>query len=218
MVKISVSILNIKDDWCWILKELALSGIDFFHIDVMDWKFVMNNTKELMLKYSSLIKGISDIPLDVHLMTYNVKYYVDEFLEYNPSFITFHFEALESDDEVTELINYIKSKNIKVWLSVNPSTKVEKIYKYLSLIDIVLVMTVEPWLWWQKLIPSTIDKIKELKSYIKNNNLYLDIEVDWWINLETSKLVKEAWANILVSWSAIINSDNFFNVIEALSN
>lgn len=216
MVKISVSILNIKNNWYWIIKKLASSGIDFFHIDVMDWKFVTNNTEELMLKYSSLIKKASDIPLDVHLMTYNVKHYIDEFLEYNPSFITFHFEALEFDNEVTELINYIKSKKIKVWLSINPDTNVEKIYKYLSLIDMVLVMTVVPWLWWQKLILHTIDKIRELNSYLNDNNLNSVIEVDWWINIETSKLVKEAWADILVSWSAVINSNNYLDIIKIL--
>lgn len=219
MVKISVSILNMNNErYYWIMKELALSGIDFFHIDVMDWKFVMNNTEELMLKYSSLIKEISNVPLDVHLMTYNVKHFVDEFLVFNPSYLTFHFEAVKSDNEIVELINYIKSKNIKVWLSVNPDTMIEKIYKYLSLVDMVLVMTVVPWLWWQKLIPSTIYKIKKLKSYVNNNNLNLSIEVDWWINIETSKCVKDVWADILVSWSAIVNSDNYSDVVKILKN
>ena len=193
MVEISTSILSVKEEES-IKKfyDLEVAHTDYFHIDVMDGKFVANNTSQLMNEYVNQIKQISNIPLDVHLMVSNVREYLEEYIPVNPNIITFHYEAVKNSEEIMSLINYIKENNIKVGLSVKPDTKIEEIYEFLPYIHMVLVMTVEPGKGGQKLIEETLNKIKQLKQYIQKNNIELDIEADGGINLETIKKVKEA--------------------------
>ena len=115
MVEISTSILNVeKENAMKVFYGLEIAHTDYFHIDVMDGKFVPKNTVELMKEYANAIKHISNIPLDIHLMVENVKEYVDDFSGLNPNIITFHLEATSSKEETMKLINYIKSCGIKV--------------------------------------------------------------------------------------------------------
>lgn len=115
MVEISTSILNVeKENAMKVFYGLEVAHTDYFHIDVMDGKFVPSNTTELMREYANSIKQMSNIPLDVHLMVENVKEFADEYIGLAPNIITFHIEATSSKEEVMELINYIKSNNIKV--------------------------------------------------------------------------------------------------------
>ena len=106
----------------------------------------------------------------------------------------------------------------KFGISIKPNTKVEEIYEYLPYIHMCLVMTVEPGLGGQKLIPETLEKVKTLKQYIDKNNIDIDIEVDGGINGETIEKAKEAGANIFVAGSAIVNKDNYEEAIETLRN
>ena len=165
MVEISTSILSVKEEES-IKKfyDLEVAHTDYFHIDVMDGKFVTNNTSQLMNEYVNQIKQISNIPLDVHLMVSNVREYLEEYIPVNPNIITFHYEAVKNSEEIMSLINYIKENNIKVGLSVKPDTKIEEIYEFLPYIHMVLVMTVEPGKGGQKLIEETLNKIKQLKQ------------------------------------------------------
>ena len=219
MVEISTSILSVKEEES-IKKfyDLEVAHTDYFHIDVMDGKFVANNTSQLMNEYVNQIKQISNIPLDVHLMVSNVREYLDEYIPVNPNIITFHYEAVKNSEEIMSLINYIKENNIKVGLSVKPDTKIEEIYEFLPYIHMVLVMTVEPGKGGQKLIEETLNKIKQLKQYIQKNNIELDIEADGGINLETIKKVKEAGIDIAVVGSGIINTENYKETIKQLKN
>ncbi|MCI8621579.1 MAG: ribulose-phosphate 3-epimerase [Clostridia bacterium] len=179
MVEISTSILNVeKENASKIFYGLEVAKTDYFHIDVMDGKFVPKDTSELMLEYTNVVKQISNIPLDVHLMVENVKEYIDEYAGFKPNIITFHLEATKSKEEVKELIKYIKETGARVGISVKPNTKIEEVYEYLPYIHMCLIMTVEPGLGGQKLIPEMIDKVRTLKDYITKNNLDLDIEVD----------------------------------------
>ena len=145
MVEISTSILSVKKG-----KEsetffaLEKAKTDYFHIDVMDGKFVEKNTYNKMFEYASYIKRISNLPLDVHLMVENVKEAVKDFLSLEPNIITFHYEACKDKEEVFEIIKYIKDNNCKVGISVKPNTKIEEIYEFLPYIHTCLVMTVEP--------------------------------------------------------------------------
>ena len=217
MVEVSTSLLNVKkENAIATIYNLEVAKTDYFHIDVMDGKFVEKDTTEMMHEYCNNIKQISNIPLDVHLMVEDVKAYIDSFIPYEPNIITFHLEACKDKKEVLELIKYIKENNIKVGLSIKPNTKIEEIYEYLPFIHLVLVMTVEPGLGGQKLIPQTIRKVKELKGYITNNNIDIDIEVDGGINLENKEILKEAGANIIVAGSAIVNSDNYKVIIDKI--
>ncbi len=219
MVEVSTSVLNVKkEDSLGAFYNLEVAKTDYFHIDVMDGKFVEQNTTEKMQEYCENIKHISNLPLDVHLMVEDVKSYIDLFLPFEPNIITFHLEACKNKEEVLELIKYIKENNIKVGISIKPNTKVEKILEYLPLIHLVLVMTVEPGYGGQKLIPETIDKVRALNGYINENNIDIDIEVDGGINLENKEELKEAGANIIVAGSCIINSKDYKAVIEQIKN
>ena len=161
-----------------------------------------------MREYSNSIKQMSNIPLDVHLMVKNVKEFIDDYIGLEPNIITFHIEAVNSKDEVMEIINYLKQNNIKVGLAVKPNTKIEEIYEYLPYIHMCLVMTVEPGLGGQKLIPETLEKVKTLKEYINKNDIDIDIEVDGGINAETIENAKNAGADIFVIGTAIVNAEN----------
>lgn len=217
MVEVSTSLLNVeKENILGCIYNLEIAKTDYFHIDVMDGKFVEKDTTEMMHEYSNNIKQISNIPLDVHLMVEDIKSYIDSFIPYEPNIITFHLEACKDKEEVLDFIRYIKENNIKAGISIKPNTKIEDILEFLPLIHLVLIMTVEPGLGGQKLIPETIDKVKELKEYIINNNIDIDIEVDGGINLANKEILKEAGANIIVAGSAIINSKDFKETIQKI--
>ncbi len=199
-MKVNVSILSNTLKPLDIVKELDKTNADAIHIDIMDGKFVDNKTWTT----SEIIKltKYSNLPLDVHLMVNNPSKYIEDYAMLNTNNITFHYEAVK---DVNKVINEIKDYGLKVGIAVNPDTDVKNIYDYLSNIDIVLIMSVYPGKSGQVFINETLDKIKELKDYIVNNNLKTLISVDGGINDETGKLCKEAGADILVSASYIHN-------------
>ena len=217
MVEVSASILNVKDEnTIQTLYNLETAKIDYFHIDVMDGQFVENNTVDKMLEYCEYLNSISNLPLDVHLMVKDVSSYINSFLVFDPNIITFHLEAAERKEQILKWIKIIKENNIRVGLSVKPDTKIEEIKEFLPLVHLILVMTVEPGKGGQKLIPKTIEKIRALKKYVKDNQLEVDIEADGGIDAKNAEEVKQAGANILVSGSAIINSDNYNEIVQKL--
>ena len=113
MVEVSTSILTVeKKNIMKTIYNLEVGKTDYFHIDVMDGKFVEAFTSSIMEEYCGYVKSVSTIPLDVHLMVKDVKKYVDIYSIYEPSIITFHVEAVKNDEELMELINYIKENDI----------------------------------------------------------------------------------------------------------
>ena len=125
MVEVSTSILSVKQGKeAQTFLALEQAKTDYFHIDVMDGKFVEKDTYKKMLEYADYIKRISSLPLDVHLMVEDVKQAVNDFIGVEPNIITFHLEACKNDEEVMELINYIKDMNCKVGISVKPKTPI----------------------------------------------------------------------------------------------
>lgn len=219
MVEISTSILTVeKGEESATFFELEAAKTDYFHIDVMDGKFVEKNTYNQMLEYASYIKRISNLPLDIHLMVEDIKSAIDDFLAVEPNIITFHLEACKNKEEVYELIKYIKDNNCKVGISVKPNTKIEEIYEFLPYIHMCLIMTVEPGKGGQTFLSDMTNKIAELKQYTEKNKIDIDIEVDGGINLKTAPEVKKAGANILVSGTAILMANDFKTIIEELKN
>ena len=217
MVKISTSILTVeKEKATKTFYDLEVAGTDYYHIDIMDGKFVEKNTEELMYEYSNIIKQISNLPLDVHLMVEDIKPHIEKYIPLEPSIITFHYEACKNKEGVLELINYIKQNNIKPAISIKPNTSIDKIKEFLPLLHMILVMTVEPGKGGQKLIPETLEKVRKLKRYIEENNLDTYIEVDGGINKSTINSAKEAGIDIAVAGSAIISAENFKSAIEEL--
>ena len=217
MVEISTSILSVlKGQESKTFFALEKAKTDYFHIDVMDGKFVEKNTYKKMFEYASYIKRISNIPLDVHLMVEDVEKGINDFSALEPNIITFHYETCKNDEEVQKYIRMIKDYNIKVGISIKPETNVEKIYKFLPYIHNVLIMTVEPGKGGQTLLIDMVEKIKKLKKHIEDNNLEIDIEADGGINLTTAPKVKEAGANILVSGTAILIAKDYKVIIDEL--
>ena len=216
-MEISTSILGVKEENCMqVFYNLETAGTDYFHIDVMDGKFVKNNTVNLMTKYSEYLNNITNIPLDVHLMVSDVMSFIKSFMIFNPRNITIHYESAKNREELMNWIKYIKENNSKAGISIKPKTNIEEIYDILPYIHTVLIMTVEPGEGGQKLILETIQKIKDLKQYIVKNNLEVDIEADGGINLENVSLLKEAGCDIVVAGTCIIQSENFKETIKKL--
>lgn len=217
MVEISTSILSVKrGEESKTFFGLEKAKTDYFHIDVMDGKFVEKNTYKRMLEYALYIKRISNVPLDIHLMVENISDAINDFLSVDPNIITFHYEACKDKEEVMKYIKKIKENNCKVGLSIKPETDIEEIYEFLPYIHLVLVMTVEPGKGGQTLLTNMVEKIEKLKKYINDNNIEVDIEADGGINLTTAEAVKKAGANILVSGTAILIAKDYKIIIDEL--
>ena len=176
MIEVSASILTVdKENAVRNFYNLEVAKINYFHIDVMDGKFVERNTQEIMKDYALTISHISNLGLDVHLMVENVEEFVDDYLMLEPEMLTFHIEASKTEERTKNIIEEIKSNGSKVGIAISPDTEIEVIKKYLNQIHMVLVMTVVPGKGGQKMIPETLDKVKELKKYIEEKELDVDI-------------------------------------------
>lgn len=199
-MKIAVSFLSITENIKENVRKLDNTSIDYLHVDIMDGEFVSNKTWDIQ-EVSRILEGTTK-PKDVHLMVKDIYRYIDSFATLNPHFITVHLEALQNPIEV---IDYIKSKNIKVGFSIKPNTEISKLEPYLKYLDLVLLMSVEPGAGGQKFIKTTSEKISKLKEQQKKYNFL--IEVDGGINDKTIDYCKDA--DILVIGSFITNSDDY---------
>ena len=217
MIEVSTSILNVeKGKEAETFLALEKSKTDYFHIDVMDGEFVEKNTYQNMLEYSSYIRRISNLPMDIHLMVKDIETGIEAFSAMEPNIITFHLEACKNKEEVMRNINLIKEKGSRVGIAVKPETVIESVYEYLPYIHMCLVMTVEPGKGGQTLITDMLSKISELKTYIEKKNIEIDIEVDGGINLKTAQRVKDAGANVLVAGTAILIASDYKVIIDEL--
>lgn len=217
MVEISTSILSMEQgNEAETILALEKAKTDYFHIDVMDGKFVEKDTYTKMREYAEYIKRISNLPMDVHLMIEDVEKGIEEFSAVEPNIITFHLEACKNEEEVHKNIRLIKDANAKVGISVKPNTNIEEVYKYLPFVHMVLVMTVEPGKGGQTLLTDMLEKINKLKQYVDSQNLEIDIEADGGINLATHDKVKMVGANILVSGTAILKAKDYKVIIDEL--
>lgn len=208
-MKISVSYLSVIDDLKEKIKMIDKTDCDYIHLDIMDGVFVFNKTPEFDEIKDNFI-GINK-KLDVHLMCKDIKKYIDQYALLNPDYITFHIECAT---DVLEIINYIKSKNIKAGITFKPDTSIDTIKPYLKYIDLVLVMSVEPGLGGQKFISKSINKINNLHKLRNDLSLSYKIEVDGGINLKTISFCDKA--DIAVVGSYITSSNNYQIQIDKL--
>lgn len=217
MAEVSVSVLSVnKENAVSTFYNLETAKVDYFHIDVMDGKFVENNTLELMKDYSLTISHISNVGLDVHLMVEDVEEIMDDYISLEPKIITFHYEAIKDKERILEIISEIKSNGIKVGLAISPDTPIEVVKDYCQFVHQILIMTVVPGKGGQKLIPETLEKIKELKRYLIGNNFDIDIQADGGINGDNAKELIEAGVDILVSGNYIIASEDYKEAVKKI--
>ena len=206
-MEISTSILNIKEENITeTFYNIEAAKTDYFHIDVMDGKFVSNKTVDKMQQYIDILSGITNTPIEVHLMVKDVKKYIDIFIPNNPTKIIFHAKALKNSEEVFKMIEYIKDNNIQVGLALNPEDSIDSIKEFIPKIHQVLVMTVNPGQGGQTLIPECIKKVQELKEYLDSQNLETQIEVDGGVNLQNIKEIASSGVDIAVAGTAIGNA------------
>ena len=185
------------------IKDLEKAGADLIHIDVMDGHFVPNITIGPEVIYK--LRKYSSLPFDVHLMISPVHNFIKNFAQAGADIITIHPEAT---DNLGDSIKKIKSFNKKAGVSLNPKTPVNKVIPVLNLIDLVLIMSVNPGFGGQKFIDSSLDKVKQLREEIDNRKLKVQIEIDGGVNFENSMVIKNAGANILVSGNTIFKENN----------
>jgi len=188
------------------IRDIEKAGADWIHVDVMDGHFVPNITIGPAVVRS--IRPVTRLPLDVHLMIKNPGKYIESFAKAGSDIITFHSEVEEDPKEVIKLIKYY---NKKAGISIKPGTGIGPIKKILPMVDMVLVMTVEPGFAGQGFISDCLPKIERLRRIFKK-----DIEVDGGINLETSRDCRAAGANALVAGSYIFGSKDYSAAIKKL--
>lgn len=196
------------------IKELDEAGAQYVHIDVMDGMFVPSISFGMPIIRA--IRGCSDRIFDVHLMIEEPGRYIADFAEAGADLITVHAESCKHLDRTIESI---KERGLLAGVALNPATPVSAISCLLEKVDMVLIMTVNPGFGGQKLIPYTVDKVRELKQLLDEKGLKTDIEVDGGINLSNVREVMEAGANIIVAGSAVFNgnvtenTENFLKII-----
>jgi|TARA_B100000586_G_scaffold19796_1_gene13128 ribulose-phosphate 3-epimerase len=195
------------------IQDLEKANADLIHIDVMDGHFVPNITigPEVINK----LRKYTSLPFDVHLMIAPVDNFIENFANAGADIITIHPEATKN---LIASIEKIKSCKKKVGISLNPETSVEKILPVLELIDLALIMSVNPGFGGQKFIEKVLEKVKILRKEIDSKKLKTVIEIDGGINFETAKLAKKAGVDILVSGTTIFkeNGGNLKKNIELL--
>lgn len=203
---LSADFANLERD----IKRVEKAGADWLHIDVMDGHFVPNITIGVPVVKS--IKQVTTLPLDVHLMIENPEKYIEPFANAGADILTFHYEAV---DNIEGIISLIKAFGIKAGMSIKPKTDAEEILQYLSLLDLVLVMTVEPGFGGQKFMQECAEKIPVIKRNAPDD---LIIQVDGGINAQTARICTEYGANSLVAGNYIYKSENIDLAVKSLRN
>ena len=213
MIKLAPSIL--AADFSKLEQEIkTVSEAEYLHIDVMDGEFVPN------ISFGPpILKAIADKTdhvMDVHLMINRPARYIDDFAAAGADIIGVH---AESTLHLHRILQQIKSHNLKAAVALNPATPITEIEHVLNLLDMVLIMSVNPGFGGQKFIPATLDKIKRLRELIEQKDLAIDIQVDGGIkpNTTASEAIK-AGANILVAGSAIFKAEDRTKAIKDLKN
>lgn len=207
---LSADFLHLEDE----LNKMHELGVNWLHFDVMDGHFVDNISFGI-----PLLKAVEKKHYffnDVHLMISNPRKFILPFKEAGAHLITFHVEAIENLEEGKELISYMRSLGLKVGISLRPKASVETLLPYLSFVDLVLVMSVEPGFGGQEFLNEAYSKIALLKYYRETEHHSFKIEVDGGINHVTGYYARANGADILVAGSYLFGHDDIKERLESL--
>lgn len=203
---LSADFANLERD----IKLVENNGADWIHVDVMDGHFVPNITIGVPVVKS--LRKITKLPLDVHLMIENPDKYIEPFASAGADILTFHYEAVKNCD-INDLVNKIKSFGLKAGISIKPKTEPDVLLPYSEMVDMVLVMTVEPGFGGQAFMNDCAEKIKSIRQNAPSD---LMIQVDGGINAQTGQICKKYGANSLVAGNYIYKSGNIKEAIISL--
>ncbi|MDR0921902.1 MAG: ribulose-phosphate 3-epimerase [Lactobacillales bacterium] len=211
-MKIAPSILSA--DFANLQRDIELvekCGADYIHVDVMDGQFVPNIT--LGSNVVSAIRPVTKLPLDVHMMVISPERFIEDFANAGADILTIH---QESTPHIHGALQKIKEAGVKAGVVINPGTPVVAIEHVLSLVDQVLIMTVNPGFGGQKFLPECLEKVEQLVKIREEKGLTFDIEVDGGVDNTTIGACKKAGANVFVAGSYVYNAENPKERMDAL--
>ena len=194
------------------VQSLEQSGADIIHCDVMDGVFVPNIT--FGIKMVEDLRKYTKLPLDCHLMIVHPERYVESFAKAGADMITVHYEACQ--ENLNEVLLQIKKAGVKCGAVINPDTPVEKIKEVIPLCDMVLVMSVFPGFGGQKFIPSTLEKLREIRAIIDESGKEIDLEIDGGVTAENVAEIREAGANVIVAGNTVFKASDRAEIIAKL--
>ena len=214
MIKVAPSILsadfvNLERD----IRKLKECGADYVHVDVMDGLFVPNIS--IGIPVVSAIRKITDLPLDVHLMIQQPIRYVEQFCDAGADILTIHAEA-DTVENNQKALRMIREKGVRAAVSIKPGTPISALEPYMELMDMILVMTVEPGFGGQKFMEDMMEKVRALRKLMDVRMSGVELEVDGGVNLDTGKICVDAGANVLVAGSALFKAPDTAGFIDGL--
>ena len=216
MIKIAPSILSA--DFARLgaeVEDIRIGGADYVHFDVMDGCFVPNISIGIPVLKS--LRKATELFIDVHLMIREPVRYAEAFCKAGADLVNFHVEA-DSEENIAAAIEIARKLGKKTGVTVKPNTPAEAVLPFLSAVDLILVMTVEPGFGGQHFMPNMLPKIETIRGYIEKSNSDCELEVDGGIDPETAPLVKRAGANVLVAGSAVFNRPDRALAIREIRN
>ena len=193
------------------IRRIEEGGADLLHLDIMDGHFVPNISYGIPVVEA--VRRVTKLKLDTHLMLNNPGEFIEPFCNAGADSLTFHLEA--TTDPV-DLINRIKKFKLECGLAINPRTPIEKVLPFISDLNLVLIMSVEPGFGGQPFLPEVLPKASSLSAWIQKKNIDLTIEMDGGISPENAKECRQAGVNLLVAGSSVFGSNDVAAAIAAI--